>query len=231
MTEKYTGAVKVKVCGITLLEQTVAMSQMGVDYLGFNFWDQSKRFISIEKAKEMARVLKQSGKTESVGIFVDQPLEEVQKVAQEVGLDWVQLHGSEPMSYVEALKERNLSIIKALPAQKEIFETWFTQKVASSEDDPNYWLFDTASATQFGGVGQVFDWSLLKHPRVSLKSYFLAGGLGPHNLQEALNKTSPYAVDLNSKVEVSPGVKDMDLVQKSLDIVKEWNRESLNCKL
>ena len=209
--------VRVKVCGITLPSDVEALEAMGVDYLGFNFFPGSKRFIPPPQASSLIRRLKRAI---PVGVFVDATLQQIHETVAETGIQWIQLHGHEGWDILDNLQ---LPVIKAIPhTQLESYGglklEWSSkreQKKENAKTNPRYFLVDTQAGSAFGGTGQSFDWDEL-HQHKLPRPFFLAGGLGPENIAEAVKRTSPYAVDLNSRVEISPGVKNMGLVKDCL---------------
>ncbi len=208
---------RIKVCGIREPADAAALDALGIDWLGFNFHPGSKRYVAPEAAAPMARALLRSA---PVGVFVDAPIDHVISVSISTGLKAVQLHGSEDWEYIRKMP---LPVIKAIPHTR--LSDWgglrpaMEAALAAGESlAPLTWfLVDTQAGAGFGGSGQAFDWDLLgKHPLPL--PVFLAGGVGPQNLAEAL-KSHPFAVDLNSKVELSPGKKDLAKVEDCLRIL------------
>lgn len=210
--------VRVKVCGIREPVEAAALDALGIDWIGFNFHPASPRYVAPEAAAPMARSLRRAL---PVGVFVDAPVEHVIKVAADTGMRLVQLHGSEDWEYVRRMP---LPVIKAIPHTR--LADWGGMKAgleaawaAGTPTPLAYFLVDTAAGKAFGGTGQAFDWGLLKIHPLPLP-VFLAGGLGPGNMGEAL-LAKPYAVDLNSKVELSPGRKDMAKVAACLERIAQ----------
>lgn len=225
--------VRVKVCGIREPAEAAALDSLGVDWIGFNFHPGSSRYVSPEAAAPMARALRRAL---PVGVFVDAPVDHVISVAKSTGIRLVQLHGSEDWEYVRRMP---LPVIKAIPHTR--LSDWGGLKAgleaalaAGSAAPLAYFLVDTAAGPAakgaaaggaspagaaasgaFGGSGRTFDWDLLKAHPLPLP-VMLAGGLGPDNLAEAL-KAGPFAVDLNSKVELAPGRKDLAKVKACLE--------------
>ena len=200
--------VRVKVCGITRRADAETLEAMGVDYLGFNFFAGSRRFLDPEAAAGIISHLKRAV---PVGVFVDANAAHIAEVAAATGIRFVQLHGNEGWDLLDALA---MPAIKAIPHHRlhdlgGLLSGWENHKAR-----PGYFLVDTADAG-FGGSGKAFDWSLLRnHPLP--RPFFLAGGLGPENLAEAVKTSRPFAVDLNSQVETAPGIKDSDKVRQCL---------------
>lgn len=208
----------IKVCGITRPEDALTFDALGVDYLGFNFWPGSKRYIEPARAAAIIGGLRRAT---PVGVFVDHSAAEINAIAAQTGIRWAQLHGSEGWDVLDRL---SLPVIKAIPHTR--LEDWGGLRAdwsAHPEKQPRYFLVDTQAGTDFGGTGATFDWTLLRgkgRPGGSPlpRPYFLAGGLGPANVGEAVRVAHPFAVDLNSKVETAPGVKDLELVKACMDI-------------
>lgn len=189
----------IKVCGITNLEDALAAVEAGADALGFNFYRRSPRYISPEDARRIVGQLPQT--VMSVGVFVneDEP-ERVARIVDEVGLTAVQLHGDESPQYCRALKGR--FVIKALRADRD----FNPQSVREYETDAI--LLDAHTRDARGGTGQVVDWEVAKRVRELVPRLFLAGGLSPENVAEAISRVEPYAVDACSRLESAPGKKD-----------------------
>lgn len=191
--------VRIKVCGITNLKDALATVRAGADMLGFNFYKRSPRYVRPETAREIIEQL--PDEVLNVGIFVNQESPKaVVSIAAESGITAVQLHGDESPTYCRALK--NYSVIKALRVGKN-----FTPKDLS-EYATDAILLDTFSSGARGGTGEQFDWSIANEARNYVSRLFLAGGITPENVTEAVRLVRPYAVDVCSSVESSPGHKD-----------------------
>jgi phosphoribosylanthranilate isomerase len=210
-------APKVKICGIREPAEAAALDALGVDWIGFNFHPGSKRYVAPESAAPMAKALRRAL---PVGVFVDAPVEHVISVANGTGMMLIQLHGSEDWDYVRRMP---LPVIKAIPHTR--LSDWGGLKaglaaaLAAGDASPlAYFLVDTAAGGAFGGTGKAFDWDLLKAHPLPLPT-MLAGGLGPENLAAAL-ATHPFALDLNSKVEIAPGKKDLGKIKACLDAIR-----------
>ena len=214
----------VKICGFTRPEDARAAVTAGADWLGLNFWPGSKRHISGASGRVIAAAARQQAAEESrdlalVGIFVDQPLDEVAAIAGEVGLEWVQVHGGESPETCAALAERGVSVgfsvIRALgisgPDDVARLAGFRVCQVV---------LIDTPSAGR-GGSGRTFDWNLacdaVAQGRELGQRVILAGGLNPDNVADAVVQVRPHGVDVASGVEVSPGVKDPDRMKRFVE--------------
>ena len=197
---------RIKMCGITRLEDALTCVEAGVDALGFNFWSGSKRHVTLAQAEEIARVLPPG--VLRVGVFVRAAPAEVRATVTAVGLGAVQLHGDEdPAEYatVGAPLWQVLRIESALPeaASAHASEVLLDAKVEG-----------------FGGGGRAFDWSLARGAGRYGVPFWLAGGLTPANVGEAVRKAKPPGVDVASGVESRPGMKDPALVRAFVAAVR-----------
>lgn len=204
---------KVKICGITNLEDARFAAGTMVDFLGFIFTDKSPRFIDPAEAGAMINWLEGPQK---VGVFLDQPLDDVNRIAKETGLDLVQLHGNESVEYCQLVEK---PIIKVIHVGENTTADDLKTKAALYSEVADYLLFDTKVNGQWGGSGQTFDWSLLKDAARG-KPFFLAGGISPENALDAIEATHPFAIDVNSGVEEKPGLKDFEKIGDLMDKVK-----------
>lgn len=205
----------VKVCGITRLEDALALEAMGARWLGFNFWPGSKRYVAPEAA---AAIIAKLTTAEAVGVFVDHSAEEINALAAKTGIRWAQLHGREGWDVLDAVE---LPVIKAIP--QDGLADWGGLRAEwdrHAAKQPRFFLVDSKTEKGFGGTGSAFDWELLKADPLP-RPYFLAGGIGPANLADAVRATHPYALDLNSKVESAPGVKDAGRVARCFEALRE----------
>jgi phosphoribosylanthranilate isomerase len=196
---------KLKFCGITNVEDALLCAF--ADYLGLIFVEDSPRHVTVERAKEIAAAASRQ-RPKLVGVFRDQPLEHVQRVVMEVGLDLVQLHGSEDNDYIRAL---STSVIKT-------FRVGDVKPDTSSAPNAAYFLFDTFVDRLAGGTGRRFDWGLVGNIRH--KPFFLAGGITAENVKIAIEVARPYAIDVATGVEASPGKKDPAKVKAMLEQVR-----------
>jgi phosphoribosylanthranilate isomerase len=201
--------VRVKVCGITSLENASMVLSNGVEILGFIFAP-SKRRITPEKARAIISQLPPFVRT--VGVFVNEEPADIKKIREYCGLDLVQLHGDEDP---EMCRELMPFVIKAF----RLKDASSVEKVDSFRDRVRAVLFDTYSNEKRGGTGKTFDWNLaLKGKKFGLP-VILSGGLGPHNIKDAISKVRPFAVDLNSGVEKSPGEKCPILIKELMEAI------------
>jgi len=203
-------AVIVKICGITNPGDGLAAAEAGADALGFVFCESSPRQVSLPQAAEIIRELPRL--IVKVGVFVNAPEELVVRAMGECGLTLLQFHGEETPEYC---RQFGLMSMKA-----------FRIRDASSlEALPNYatdaWLLDAYAPDRKGGTGEKFNWDLAVEAQRLGRPIFLAGGLTPGNVAEAVRKVRPYGVDVSSGVEASPGKKDLEKVKAFIKAAKE----------
>jgi phosphoribosylanthranilate isomerase len=204
---------RVKMCGTTRTEDALAAVRYGVDALGFIFYAKSPRFISFDKAAQIIKKLPPL--VDRVGVFVNAPIKEVIATAG-VGLSYLQLHGDESADYCREVRQQLpcCGIIKAFRVGEESRPEDF----APYDDCVDAFLLDTYVSGAKGGTGKVFDWSIIERLKLQ-RPVFLAGGLTPENVVEAIAEVQPFAVDINSGVELQPGVKDHARLKKLLGLV------------
>lgn len=188
---------RVKVCGITRIEDAVLAADLGASAIGFVFWPRSPRFVEPETAREIAAAMPAS--LVCVGVFVDQEASYVRQTAAQVRLGAVQLHGDESVAFATGLME---PVIKAVPV-REGFEPESLDMLPAAITV----LLDTHDPERRGGTGRTIDWALAARAAARRPVVF-AGGLTPENVAAAIAAVRPYAIDVSSGVESAPGVKD-----------------------
>jgi phosphoribosylanthranilate isomerase len=197
----------VKICGITTLADAMVAVEAGADALGFNFYRPSPRYIRPEKAREIIDRLPES--ILKVGVFVNEDVESVARIATEANLSAVQLHGDETPEYCHELAGQY--VIKVFRAGDGVdVETYGVDAI----------MLDTKDDLLRGGTGRVFYWSIAQRTNDSTPKLFLAGGLSPENVAEAITTVRPYAVDACSSLEESPGRKDHTRVRAFVKAVR-----------
>ena len=195
---------ELKICGLSRLEDIIAVNRHGADYAGFVFFEKSKRYVDPYKANELISLLRADIKP--VGVFLDEPLDNVVRIARITGVELIQLHGHESEEYVEYVKRTlDRPVIKAYKASEE----GALEKAAQSSAD--YVMIDSGA-----GSGNKFDWSILKDFK---RDYFLAGGLDPESVGEAIRMLEPFAVDVSSGVETD-GIKDEKKIAEFINAVR-----------
>ena len=200
-------AIRIKVCGVTMPSQLEAMDEMGVDLAGFIFYPKSPRYMVDKIPADYLRRFRR--RIAKVGVFVNTPYEELMRTVEEYRLDMVQLHGDEIPRYCERVANY-ITVIKAFRLSDNDPIDWMAKPY---DDACDMYMFDTLGAG-YGGTGKKFDWNVLKNSTID-KLFFLSGGIEPgdgEKLKEFMNETIAkklFAVDINSKFEISPGVKDL----------------------
>jgi phosphoribosylanthranilate isomerase len=187
--------VHVKICGITRLEDALAAVRLGADAVGFNFWPRSKRYLAPGDARPI--VLRLPAHVRAFGVFVDPTREEVLRAVELAGVGVAQLHGDEPPALCASLP---VPVVKAIP----VTDSHSLAPIVSYEVEA--FLLDAPSAGR-GGSGARFEWTLATEAAQVVRVW-LAGGLTPENVAEAVRVARPYGVDVASGVETAPGVKD-----------------------
>lgn len=204
----------IKVCGITSLEQARQLATLGVQYAGFIFYNKSPRYVV---NKILPGELKTLGGIKKTGVFVNAELDDVITTIHNYGLHGVQLHGDELPEFCKQLKQ-HATVIKAF---RILGDEDMEEIVKDYNDAVDYFLFDT-KAKEYGGTGKKFDWTKLAQAKLK-KPFFLSGGIGPHDAAEIAEFTAlqpKFTLDINSKFETEPGVKNMQLVKEFVDEVR-----------
>ncbi|MDP1995189.1 MAG: phosphoribosylanthranilate isomerase [Ignavibacteria bacterium] len=199
---------KVKICGITNIDDALLAEQLGADALGFIFYKRSKRYISPDIAKVISQKL--SAFTLKVGVFVNETEDEINRIAATAKLNLIQLHGDEKPEMISKLM---------LPSIKSFrIEEGFNFSTLEEYPCTNF-LFDTFSQNEFGGTGKTFDWNII--PPSLRKRVIIAGGVSEKNVEEIFTKINPYAVEVSSSLEISPGKKDHDKMECFFQIINQ----------
>lgn len=189
----------IKICGITNLDDALAAVAAGADALGFNFYKPSPRYITPQNARAIVGQL--PGEILTVGVFVNEETpESVRNIATEAGVAALQLHGDESPGYCRELADR--FVIKTLAVSTNFDD----QMIHAYETEAI--MLDTKDKALRGGTGRRFDWSIAKRVNELGRKLFLAGGLSPENVAEAIRTVRPYAVDACSALEDKPGIKN-----------------------
>ncbi|MCL4274765.1 MAG: phosphoribosylanthranilate isomerase [Anaerolineales bacterium] len=202
---------KIKICGIKTLTDALAAIDAGADYLGFNFFPKSPRFIEKQVCAEITAVLKKEySHIKLVGVFVNSSVEEVKDILESCLLDLTQLHGDETPEMLKALDGKALKAFRGIPESVDDF----------ARSEPPAFLLDAAVKGVFGGSGVPADWDgaaelARKYPLL------LAGGLTPENVAEAVSRVKPWGVDVASGVESAPGEKDPNKMKEFVQAVRD----------
>ena len=203
---------KIKICGINNRENLKQILGLQPDYLGFIFYKNSPRYM---KDTLLPADLQHIG-VKNTGVFVNSPSDEVEKAIKDFNLDAIQLHGQEEPDYCAYFKVKNIEVIKVFKIDDEFdFDT-----TMAFQDACHYFLFDTKGKDP-GGNGSSFNWNVLKKYNQEIP-FFLSGGIGIENMEQikSLKDLNIYGIDLNSKVEHSAGIKDVNKVRRAISILK-----------
>ena len=195
---------RVKFCGLTRPQDIIAANELGCDYVGFVFAPKSKRYVDFDRANELKKML--DPRIASVGVFVNEKIHVIYKLASSGTVDIIQLHGNEDEIYIKEIRRyTEKPIIKAFCIEsKEDAE-------AASRSSADYILLDSGK-----GTGKTFDWGLIKGIK---RPYFLAGGLSPDNALDAVKELNPFALDVSSGIE-SGGYKDREKMKAFIEAVR-----------
>ncbi len=205
---------RIKICGITSLDDALLAVNSGADELGFNFYEMSPRYLTPENASSIAGKLPVNAL--KVGVFVNHTVERILKIVDVVGLNAIQLHGDEDAAFISTIRKRSgVTIIKALRVSP-VFRP--TDAAIFGADAI---LLDSFSSQERGGTGETFDWEIANQVSKLVPVLYLAGGLTSKNVSEAIKKVRPYAVDVCSRIESKPGTKDEDELKRFVAAVRE----------
>ena len=210
---------RIKVCGMTSTEQVLQLDDMGVEFAGFIFYPKSPRYVYKFMPRSELKKIKGRG-INKVGVFVNATIDEVKQAVDDCGLYLVQLHGDETPKYCDQIANY-VTVVKAFRLREEDNVLW---KVKDYMDIADMFLFDTEGVS-YGGTGKKFDWNLLQGLSVR-KPFFLSGGIEVGDIgkikefsKEAVAKDL-FSLDVNSKFELSPGIKDMEKLKRFIKEIK-----------
>jgi len=207
-------ALKIKVCGMRDAENITAIALLNPDYLGFIFYEKSKRNVG-----EEVQIPVLEGTIKKVGVFVDADFEVIKSKIEHYQLKAVQLHGNETVDFCEQIKAQNVEVIKVF----SVDESFDFEIIKHYSEVADYYLFDT-KGKEHGGNGVKFNWEILEKYNGE-KPLFLSGGISNEDLDEIkklpLLKLNLFALDVNSKYEIVPALKDVDLVKELMNFIKK----------
>ena len=223
--------IKLKVCGLTQPSQIQELISMNVDFLGFIFYEKSPRFVLNHLSLEEISEINHQGK---VGVFVNERIEKIVEISEKSNLNFIQLHGDEDEEFIKRLRQmlnENTKIIKVIRIgdDKTNFENEIKKmsnltrgeaELSEAKSQISNLLFDTDSKA-FGGTGKTFDWQILNEIEIPIP-YFLSGGISLENIHQlsTINQ-QPLALDINSKFETEPGIKNLEKIKNFTQIVKK----------
>ena len=209
--------VKVKVCGVTDPAQAASAVELGADFLGLNFYPASPRFVDVGRALEIAGAV--AGRVPLVGVFVDTPAAEIEEIAGRVGLDLLQFSGGEGPEVVARFAAKTIKAFRTgrLPTREEVAPYRAVWGI----------LIDAPHRSLYGGTGVAWDYAAVAGRDEALPGrLFLAGGIGPENVRQAAAAVRPYAVDVCSRVESAPGIKDLGLLRRLFEEVRHGETQT-----
>lgn len=221
---------KLKVCGLTKMDQIQELISLNTDFLGFIFYEKSPRFVLNHLSLEEISEINHQGK---VGVFVNESVEKITEISEKSKLSFIQLHGDEDEKFILQLRQslsKNIKIIKVIRIGND-FEKFKNEiskisnltrgeaELSEAKSQISNLLFDTDSKA-FGGTGQTFDWQILNEIEIPIP-YFLSGGISLENLEnlKILNQ-KPLVLDINSKFETEPGIKDLEKIKTFKSLLK-----------
>ena len=201
---------KIKVCGMREVENINQLIALPIDYIGFIFYPKSTRYVESVSQQIIPNTIKK------VGVFVNSTKQDILEKIKEFELQVVQLHGDESPEFCQEIKELNIATFKAFG----IDDAFDWENVAAYEGRVDYFLFDTKSKS-YGGTGQTFNWEKLKEYPYQTP-YWLSGGISLENIKEAASfeDNRLFGLDLNSKFEIEPALKDINKLTQAISIIK-----------
>lgn len=202
---------KLKVCGLTQLDQIRELVALNIHFIGFIFYEKSLRYVLNYLSLEQISTIDHQGK---VGVFVNESLEKIVELSEKAKLNFIQLHGDENENFIIELRKRlnpEVGIIKVIRINNQSSDE-LQSTINNQLKSINYFLFDTDSKA-FGGTGKQFDWNILNKTEIPLP-YFLSGGISSDNIHQLLAvNQKPFALDINSKFETEPGIKNLNQIK------------------
>ena len=209
---------QLKVCGLTKINQIQELISLNTDFLGFIFYEKSPRFVLNHLSLVEISEINHQGK---VGVFVNETVEKISEISEKAKLSFIQLHGDEDEKFILQLRQilgNNIKIIKVIRIGNQSFDE-LQKTINQQPSTANYLLFDTDSKA-FGGTGKTFDWQILNEIEIPIP-YFLSGGISLENIHQlsTINQ-QPLALDINSKFETAPGIKDLEKIKTFKSLLK-----------
>lgn len=208
----------VKICGLTRQIDATQAESLGVNFCGFIFAKKSPRYIDPYKSGEI-----KTGQMKRIGVFVEQEISEILEISQIARLDFFQLHGNRAYDWFEEAcsKLGKEKIIKVLWPQKFSDKSQLLNEIEKFENKCAYYLMDAGNYASAGGTGACLNWEELREI-IFPNPWFLAGGINPENIIQSIQQCSPNGVDINSGIEIAPGIKDAHKMYKILNIINYY---------
>jgi len=202
---------KIKVCGLKDPDNIKAVTALSPDYMGFICYDGTPRFIGELPADALNSLTQYK-----TGVFVNEEKETIEQLINQYSFNAIQLHGNESADFCKALKDK-IKVIKAFG----VHENFDFEQLNAYQDSVDYFLFDTKTVLH-GGSGNTFNWDVLQKYNLNVP-FFLSGGLSLDNIEQVSHIKHPmfYGVDLNSRFETEPGIKDIALLQKAFNLIRK----------
>ena len=205
---------KLKVCGLTKMDQIQELISLNTDFLGFIFYEKSPRFVLNHLSLEGISAINHQVK---VGVFVNETIEKIAEISEKANLNFIQLHGDEDENFIKDLRKNVKKEVKLIKVFR-VGET-FNFQFSIFKSLVDYFLFDTDSKA-FGGTGKTFDWQILNEIEIP-KPYFLSGGISLENIHQLSTiNHQPLTLDINSKFETEPGIKDIEKIKTLKSLLK-----------
>lgn len=195
----------VKICGVVDPANARMAVGMGADFLGLNFYPRSPRYVDVDRAREIASAVRDSP-VRLVGVFVNRPAREVAEIESEVGLDLLQFSGDEAPEEIAPFAGRSIKAFRGTDGMEGWSDAWA-------------WLFDAPHGSLYGGTGMAWNFQAVAGI-AGERRVFVAGGLGPDNVRQAVAASRAFAVDVCSRVESAPGIKDPELLRRLFQEVR-----------
>ncbi len=204
---------QIKICGLTNLQQIQECIEIGVTWIGLNCYPKSPRYLRPKAIRELVAEIPEEVTT--VGVFVNEPADNVEHILQYTRMQYAQLHGHETPTYVSALKVPSIKAFR-------VSDQFRLEEIA--EYPQGIFLLDSYHPNLYGGTGDPFNWEIAKKAQ-QFGKFMLAGGLKPENVGKAVKQVQPFGVDVSSGVESSPGVKDLQKVRRFVEEVRKAEGE------
>ena len=209
---------QLKVCGLTKINQIQELISLNTDFLFFIFYEKSPRFVLNHLSLEEISEINHQGK---IGVFVNETVEKISEISEKAKLSFIQLHGDEDEKFILQLRQilgNNIKIIKVIRIGNQSFDE-LQKTINQQPSSVNYLLFDTDSKA-FGGTGKTFDWQILNEIEIPIP-YFLSGGISLENIHQLSTiNHQPIVLDINSKFETEPGIKDLEKIKTFKSLLK-----------
>ncbi|MCM8802987.1 MAG: phosphoribosylanthranilate isomerase [Candidatus Omnitrophica bacterium] len=212
--------VEIKICGFKRRKDIIDAINLGIRWIGLNFYEKSPRYIELKETKELIENLPPNVK--KIGVFVNPDEKKLYEIVKKIKLDGIQLHGNEPFSMIERFKKNfpNKIVIKAIrvKTKEEVLKKIKYYKIS------DFFLLDVYTKDKLGGTGKLIDESKIEKNKLPFNKIFIAGGITPENVKDIIKKYKPFGIDVASGVEIAPGIKDIEKMRRLIEEVKNVSR-------